>query len=161
MPSLFVIRGNDQGSRFVLEKPVYRLGRDSTSAIQVHDTEVSRHHAEIIQSDQDYVVSDQNSSNGTYVNGKPITRHRLSSGDQVQVGSTLMLYTGPAEDATEDIRTINIAPADKSDETHPSRIVTSMPQEEGSHAFDQDSVFVKSPWIARARPVRPRPSARR
>ncbi len=151
MPSLFVIRGNDQGARFELEGPVYRVGRDSSSAIQIHDTEVSRQHAEIVQSDQDYIITDHNSSNGTYVNGKQIGEHRLSSGDQVQVGSTLMLYTGPAEDSTEDIRMIDIAPADRSDETHPSRIVTSIPQEEGSQAFDQDSVFVKSPWIARAR----------
>ena len=45
--SLFVIRGNDQGSRFALDEQIATLGRDSTNRIQLRDTEVSRHHAEI------------------------------------------------------------------------------------------------------------------
>ena len=98
MPSLFVIRGNDQGTRFELDEPIVRLGRDASNTIQLHDTEVSRHHAEIRRADGDLRISDLNSSNGTFVNGQRIRQHQLASGDQVQLGSTLMLYTGPAEE---------------------------------------------------------------
>ena len=98
MPTLFVIRGTDQGSRFELTEPTVRLGRDASNTIQLHDTEVSRHHAEIRRVDDDYAISDLNSSNGTFVNGQRIRQQHLASGDQIQVGSTLMLYTGPAEE---------------------------------------------------------------
>ena len=48
MASLFVIQGADQGKRFELKstKPV-ALGRDNSNAIRLHDTEVSRRHAEL------------------------------------------------------------------------------------------------------------------
>ena len=47
VPTLFVIRGADQGTRFELTELPVRLGRDASNTIQVHDTEASRHHAEI------------------------------------------------------------------------------------------------------------------
>jgi two-component system, NtrC family, sensor kinase len=134
--SLFVIRGNDQGARFELAETVLRLGRDSASAIQVHDTEVSRHHAELRRIDSDFVISDLNSANGTFVNGRRVRQHRLSSGDQLQVGRTLMLYTGPSEESDEDLaRTVDIATAAPGDDQ--SRIIHSVPQKEGSRLFDQ------------------------
>ena len=64
MPTLFVIRGADQGTRFELTEPLLRLGRDASSTIHLHDTEVSRHHAELRQVETDYLISDLNSSNG-------------------------------------------------------------------------------------------------
>lgn len=100
--SLFVIRGNDQGTRFELDGPTIGLGRESSNRIQLHDTEVSRQHAEIRRSENGLTLIDLNSSNGTFVNGRRVQRHRLSSGDQIQVGSTLMLYTGPGEEPEED-----------------------------------------------------------
>ena len=100
MATLFVIRGNDQGIRFELEGTIFQLGRDSSNFIQLHDSEVSRHHAEIRRRDDEYLISDLNSSNGTFVNGQRIEQHKLESGDQVQTGSTLMLFTGPLDEAS-------------------------------------------------------------
>lgn len=150
MPSLFVIRGNDQGTRFELDEPILRLGRDSSGAIQIHDTEVSRQHAEIRQTDKTITISDLNSSNGTFVNGQRIRRHLLASGDQVQIGQTLMLYTGPSDEPEEDLaQTINIATAPPTDEE--SHIVHSVTEEESSRIFGLGSEFAQNPWLARAR----------
>lgn len=150
MPTLFVIRGADQGTRFELTEPTVRLGRDSSSPIQLHDTEVSRHHAEIRRVDQDYAISDLNSSNGTFVNGKRVRQHTLQSGDQVQMGSTLMLYTGPAEEVHEDLADIvNIGPP--TDLGDRSRIVHSVTQQEGSRIFDFGAEPPQNSWLARAR----------
>jgi len=108
--SLFVIRGNDQGSRFEIEDQPVGVGRDAANLVQLHDTEVSRHHAEVRYVDKAHVLADLNSSNGTFVNGRRIKQHRLSTGDQVQLGSTLMLYTGPSEEPDEDLgRSVAIA----------------------------------------------------
>jgi len=149
VPSLFVIRGNNQGSRFELEESILRLGRDSASPIQIHDTEVSRQHAEIRRTEREYAISDLGSSNGTFVNGKRIERHELVSGDQIQVGRTLMLYTGPSDESDEDLATINIASTDELADQ--SQIIRSVTQEEGSKIFTQDAQFLGNPWLARAR----------
>ncbi|MCE5269438.1 MAG: FHA domain-containing protein, partial [Planctomycetaceae bacterium] len=150
MPTLFVIRGADQGSRFDLTEPTIRVGRDPSNLIQIHDTEVSRHHAEIRRVDKDYGISDLNSSNGTFINGQRIRHHRLQSGDQLQVGRTLMLYTGPAEEPQEDLTAaVRIGPPTELGER--SHIVRSLTQQEGSRIFDLQSELPQNSWLARAR----------
>ena len=150
MASLFVIRGNDQGTRFELEGSMLGLGRDAANRLQVHDTEVSRQHAELRRLEGAYTLTDLGSSNGTFVNGRRIQQHRLSSGDQVQVGSTLMLYTGPAESpGDEALGEIDIALPQHSGDR--SQIIRSVTQEEGSRIFTLDAELPASSWLARAR----------
>ncbi|MBN1393451.1 MAG: FHA domain-containing protein [Pirellulales bacterium] len=150
VPTLFVIRGADQGCRFELTEPIERLGRDPSSTIQIHDTEVSRHHAEIRLHENEYAISDLNSSNGTFVNGQRIRNHALASGDQLQVGRTLLLYTGPAEESAEDLSdVVSIGPP--SEPGNRSRIVRSVTQQEGSRIFDLRSELPQNSWLARAR----------
>ena len=150
MPSLFVIRGNDQGSRFELEEPILRLGRDKSCALHVHDTEVSRQHAEFRRTQRDYTVSDLNSSNGTFVNGKRVQQHVLASGDQVQIGATLMLYTGPSDESDRDIGdSIDISAASAAEDQ--SRIIHSITHQEGSQLFSPQADLPQNSWLARAR----------
>ncbi len=129
-PSLFVVSGRDQGAKFELEDGMMGLGRDSSNFIQVHDTEVSRRHAEIRREGDIYSVVDLGSSNGTYVNGERVTRHSLASGDRLQVGSTLILFTDPG-DAPPDDFSDKIDIVLRSNVSDNSRIVRSMSQEEG------------------------------
>jgi len=152
--SLFVIRGNDQGLRFELELPVVSLGRDLSSTIQLHDTEVSRQHAEIRRTGDRYAIVDLRSSNGTFVNGRKMggdvaEQYELFSGDQIQLGGTLMLFTGPTEETPEDIAsTINIG---QPLEGERSNIIRSMAQEEGSRFFEIGPNATQDPWLNRAR----------
>ena len=106
VPSLFVIRGNDQGSRFELEDGTFRLGRDASSDIRLLDTEVSRQHAELRSRGGTCSISDLNSSNGTFVNGQRVRQRELSTGDQIQLGSTLMLFTGVIGESVEDLSSV-------------------------------------------------------
>jgi two-component system NtrC family sensor kinase len=150
MSTLFVIRGVDQGARFEIQGPVVRIGRDVSNNIQLHDTEVSRHHAEIRAQDNILTIFDLNSSNGTYLNGQPTQQHQLSSGDQLQLGATLMLFTGPSETSEEDLaKVINIGPPQADEQK--SRIVSSVSQEEGSRIFDFQAELPQNSWLARAR----------
>jgi two-component system, NtrC family, sensor kinase len=150
VPTLFVIRGVDQGSRFELTEATIRLGRDPASTIPLHDTEVSRHHAEIRRVDDNYALSDLNSSNGTFVNGQRIRHHPLASGDQIQLGGTLLLYTGPAEEVETDLtHAVSISPAAEAADR--SRIVHSVTQQEGSRLFDFGAEAPQNSWLARAR----------
>jgi signal transduction histidine kinase/pSer/pThr/pTyr-binding forkhead associated (FHA) protein len=145
-----VIRGNDQGTRFELEGDIVRLGRDATNAIQLHDSEVSRQHAELRRGEQGYVISDLNSSNGTFVNGQRIRQHALATGDQVQVGATLLLYTGSSGESEDQLaQAIDITaaplPGDK------SRIISALAQAEGGKLFAPETELPTHSWLARAR----------
>ena len=98
MPSLFVVRGRDQGRHFQLSQSVLRLGREAGSDIQLFDSEASRMHAEIrVQQDGTWELLDLNSSNGTRVNGNVVSKHVLRSGDRVEIGETLMIFTGAGQ----------------------------------------------------------------
>jgi signal transduction histidine kinase/pSer/pThr/pTyr-binding forkhead associated (FHA) protein len=147
--SLFVIQGRDQGRRFELNKPMLAIGRDTGNHIQLHDTEVSRRHAEVRQNGDEWVLVDLNSSNGTFVNSEPVGERPLKNGDRVQIGRTLLIYTGNDQEDSEDLsQVVNIVGQGPS-ETE-SRIVRSIGQEEGSRILD-GSLSAENPWLARAR----------
>ena len=150
MPSLFVIRGHDQGSRFEFAEGTTSLGRDASNDIQLHDTEISRQHAQIIGSDNVYTASDLNSSNGTFVNGRPVDAQRLESGDHVQIGRTLMLFTQPPGAPEIDLSDKVAISSDRNfgDQSH---IVHSVTHEESSHFFELSPQVEQSAWLARAR----------
>ncbi len=75
--TLLVVRGVDQGSRFEIQDSPQSLGRGARNEIRILDTEVSRLHAEIQAENGAYVLLDKRSSNGTFVNGKQIRRHKF------------------------------------------------------------------------------------
>ncbi|HEY6564862.1 MAG TPA: FHA domain-containing protein, partial [Pirellulaceae bacterium] len=96
MPSLFVIQGPDQGRRFDLRDDPLVVGRGKESGIRLQDTEISRRHAELVPlpDEQAFELHDLGSANGSYVNSQRVQRHTLRTGDRVQLGRTLMMYTG-------------------------------------------------------------------
>jgi len=150
VPSLFVIRGRDQGSRFQLEDAVHTIGRTQSNSVRLHDTEVSREHAELMRKGDSYILRDLGSSNGSYVNGQLATERELVSGDQIQFGKSLLLYTGFVEHAYEDIADhIDIVP--RAGTSDGSRIVAALSHSEGSEWLLPDASDSSSPWIARAR----------
>ncbi len=127
MASLYVIRGRDNGQHYPLRGSSITIGRDVANQIQVHDTEVSRHHARIeVADDKTLRLTDLGSSNGTFVNSRKITSQVLRSGDRVQVGRTLMIFTGGPEPlATPVHEAVNIVGAEESIDL--SHIRSSMP----------------------------------
>lgn len=148
MPSLFVFQGVDQGARFELRAETITVGREATSAIQLHDTEVSRKHAELRRQGNRYVLVDLGSSNGTYVNGESVKVRELAIGDEIQLGSTLMLFTTsedePPRESGGEIDIVSPAVQDR------SRIVRALRQDEGSHVLYNDASGSRSSWTNRA-----------
>jgi branched-chain amino acid transport system permease protein len=93
VPSLFVIQGRDQGTRFELEDAVVGLGRDASNPILVHDTEVSRRHAEAAGHRLVILVGDQPKSIPVFTDLPPIRLAGVSIGYQTLwiVGTSLVL----------------------------------------------------------------------
>jgi len=148
---LFVIQGADQGKRFELKSKAMALGRENANPVRLHDTEVSRRHAEVRQVDESaYQVVDLGSANGTFVNGARVEQHELCSGDRLQIGSTLMLFTDPGDSANQDLSD-KIDIVSRSHVLDGSRIVRAMTHQEGSEIFNDAPAEGASPWLARAR----------
>ena len=69
------------------------IGRTSDNDLQVESKYVSRHHAQVTTSTDGSWIEDLNSTNGIYVRGKRIRRHRLAEGDVVQIGQHSLTYS--------------------------------------------------------------------
>lgn len=94
MATLMVLQGPDKGRTLKTTDNVVLIGRGSEQ-IPLTDQTVSRKHAELQRSETGWLIHDLDSANGTFVNGSRITRAlRLKHGDQIRVGSTLMVYMG-------------------------------------------------------------------
>ncbi len=126
MASLFVVRGRDQGKHFQLNGSLLRIGRDKSNAIQLLDTEASRVHAEIrIEKTGRCELVDLDSSNGTLINGQNKRRHELTSGDRIEIGGTMMIFTGTGQPgAMEAAHGVDIVHQSKHNDG--SRIVSSI-----------------------------------
>ncbi len=67
------------------------LGRSRTSTVRLEHESVSRSHALLTLNQGEAILKDLNSSNGTYVGGKRISREaRLQSGDRIQLGAAVI-----------------------------------------------------------------------
>jgi len=137
--SLFVIQGADQGKRFEFKSSPVALGRENSNAIRLHDTEVSRRHAELRQEDEAYRIVDLGSANGTYVNGQLTDQGLLHSGDRLQLGQTVMLYNEGGSSPRRDL-TARVDLMSRSNPDDRSAILKSIPSGEGSRVLRQPEV---------------------
>jgi len=70
-----------------IEKDIYKIGRKTENDIVIDNMAVSGFHAQLIKSNDTIYVEDLNSTNGTFVNGKKISKHILNHGDVILIGS--------------------------------------------------------------------------
>ncbi len=91
---MIVIRqGKEPGRVFELRKDRLTIGRSRESDIFLEDLAVSRLHT-TVNSDGNghYIIRDEGSANGTYVNQQRITEQSLEEGDEIQVGQTVLAF---------------------------------------------------------------------
>ncbi|MCL5269350.1 MAG: FHA domain-containing protein, partial [bacterium] len=94
MSLLIAQKGPHAGRRFSLRERT-RIGRALDNDIVLADHLVSRYHAEITRDGIHYQVRDLGSKNGLLVNGEAKGEHRLTRGDELQIGATVFLYDVP------------------------------------------------------------------
>ena len=68
------------------------IGRTSDNDLQVESKYVSRHHAQIVTTVDGSWIEDLNSTNGIFVRGKRVRRHRLAEGEVVKIGLHELTY---------------------------------------------------------------------
>ena len=92
-PHLLVAKeGPSAGEAYPLEEDEILIGREQGSALQIDSPGVSRKHARLAFQDNQYLIEDLGSSNGTFVNGERISKPRpLKNGDMIGIGRTVQL----------------------------------------------------------------------
>ncbi|HOV13345.1 MAG TPA: FHA domain-containing protein [Spirochaetota bacterium] len=78
-----------------LSNKAFGIGRDKTNQLVIADGKVSRYHAIVTFENGDAFIKDTNSSNGTFINEKPISagvKIKLNNGDKIKVGNTVINF---------------------------------------------------------------------
>jgi Nif-specific regulatory protein len=91
-PRLVAIAGTVRGTVLFLTDSPAIIGRDRTATLCLPDRSVSRKHSQIELNGDDFVVTDLDSLNGTFVNDVPVKRRNLQHGDRVRIGESQFLF---------------------------------------------------------------------
>jgi pSer/pThr/pTyr-binding forkhead associated (FHA) protein len=88
--SIAVIQGNQVGEVFKITKPRVIIGRSGADFI-LNDLEASRQHAAIEIMGDRILLRDLGSTNGTFVDEKPITTAYLDNQSEFRIGTTVFM----------------------------------------------------------------------
>lgn len=75
-----------------LDDGMVSIGSAPDSDVQIQSHFVSRHHAQLVQTDKGSVLADLNSTNGTFINSRRIRKRVLRTGDIVTIGKHRFRY---------------------------------------------------------------------
>ena len=89
--SLYVVKGPQTDEEFYLDAHRTTLGRDPHCDIFLNDMTVSREHAIITVDGGKISIQDDDSLNGTWVDGEVVTSAELHAGSLVQIGTFNMV----------------------------------------------------------------------
>jgi len=105
--ALDLVCGNEV-KRYLMDEGEWTIGRwnpdigdideSSQPDIKLKSEHVSRRHATIISKKGRFYIEDLGSTNGTTINGKPVTsKTELKSGDKIQVGDVVLEFLNAEE----------------------------------------------------------------
>jgi len=101
MALLIVEHGPYAGTAFPLDAPQVTLGRSPTNHIVLDLPTISREHARVRREGDTYILEDLQSTNGTFLNGEPVTQSHLHEGDHIRLGPATLRFTELARAAVE------------------------------------------------------------
>lgn len=77
---------------YPFDKESMAIGRDEANDIVIDNLAVSSLHARIDKAGETFIVTDLQSTNGTFVNNKQITSHKLQHKDKIVIGKHLLFF---------------------------------------------------------------------
>lgn len=91
---LVVLEGPQKGEDFRLREGKNLLGSSHDAEVALKDQTVSNAHASLSYKDRRFLLTDLDSTNGTFVNGgaEGISRVELQDGDVVRLGETTLKF---------------------------------------------------------------------
>ncbi len=106
-PRLAAIAGKLKGSVFPLAGSPVIIGRETAASLCIADPSVSRRHSQIEMEGDQFVISDLDSLNGTFINDVPVKRRTLQHGDRVRIGDSqflFLLHDGDASSKSSEVQ---------------------------------------------------------
>jgi len=100
MAHIRIKTGPNKGKQFEIKDAPITVGREDNQIIQILDQGVSRTHAEIFHLGEMCFVRDLNSTNGTFVNDVKVTEESLKAGDELLIGTTILVFVDDAPGRT-------------------------------------------------------------
>ena len=100
MPRLILTFNKQVIKEYPFLKDSITIGRNDDNGIVIDNLAVSSYHAKIDKVGSAYIVTDLQSTNGTFVNDQKVVSHKLSHGDNIIVGKHVILFVA-SEKATE------------------------------------------------------------
>lgn len=83
-----------KGKKFELALEETFIGRSHQNQVSIDDASISGRHCSIVRDERKYSLVDLGSTNGTRLNGVPITKIGLRPKDIVQVGNVELMFDG-------------------------------------------------------------------
>ncbi len=77
---------------FVTSEPLVWIGRESSCQLRLAEAGVSDRHGAIERREDGYYVRDAGGANPVRINGQPVARQRLTSGDELELGSVRLRF---------------------------------------------------------------------
>jgi len=93
---LEITAGDAKGQRVALTAARTTFGRRETNTVVLKDKMASGHHAEISRDLNGFTLRDLGSTNGTLVNGEPVTETLLSHGSRLRIGNARYVFKDPS-----------------------------------------------------------------
>ena len=90
---LSLLNDDVKSSSWMLTNGIHKIGRLAHKEIILDDITVSRNHAFISVDDETIIISDENSTNGIFVNGELTDESVLLSGYRIQIGKFNLIIT--------------------------------------------------------------------
>jgi hypothetical protein len=112
---LVVRKGPTPGQIYPLIASSVTIGRDPMTDIPLNDPEVSRRHAQLVETETGYQIQDQGSTNGTYVDDQRLGSEPvdLKPGQKVQLGSGItLIYQRAGEDEAAVATMVDVSSSD-------------------------------------------------
>lgn len=88
------------GHRYPITKSHTVIGRGSEADITVDDSGISRRHVEILWDGKNAQVNDLGSTNGSKLNGEPVTKAVLPADSVISIGRTRIVFRVLAQSAS-------------------------------------------------------------
>ncbi|PUA16280.1 FHA domain-containing protein [Glaciimonas sp. PCH181] len=104
MAKIILTKGGNVVQEMALHKERTTIGRRPHNDLVIDNPAISGEHAAIITVYNDSFLEDLNSTNGTQVNGHPITKHFLQHNDVIQMADYKLVYLVDSDQDIKDSR---------------------------------------------------------
>jgi len=101
MPVLILTFKKQIIRKFPFVTDTITIGRRPENEITIDNLAVSGHHARIDKTGSDFILTDLQSTNGTFVNSKKVVTHTLKHGDNVTIGKHVILFLESEKERAE------------------------------------------------------------